>query len=102
MLYLRILEVTLRKPYVGTGTSGRGVKSPLDGTYSLPLACSLPLQPGTGVKPTSVKAKPECSFKCLRLGVPMVAQQVMNPTSNHEDVGSIPGLTQWVKDPALP
>ena len=22
----------------------------------------------------------------------------MNPTSNHEVVGSIPGLTQWVKD----
>ena len=25
-----------------------------------------------------------------------------NPTRNHEVVGSSPGLTQWVKDPALP
>ena len=29
-------------------------------------------------------------------------QQVMNPTSIHEDVDSIPGLTQWVKDLVFP
>ena len=36
------------------------------------------------------------------MGVPLVAQQVKDPTSIHEDAGMIPGLIQWVKGPVLP
>ena len=35
------------------------------------------------------------------LGVPVVAQWLTNPTRNNEVAGLIPGLPQWIKDPAL-
>ena len=30
-----------------------------------------------------------------------MAQRVKNPASIHADVGLIPGLAQWLKDPVL-
>ena len=31
-----------------------------------------------------------------------MAQRLTNPTRNHEVAGSLPGLSLWVKHPALP
>ena len=49
-----------------------------------------------------LKAKEK--FQCIKItlqGVPVVVQWLTNPTRNHEVVGSIPGLAQWVKDLVL-
>ena len=40
--------------------------------------------------------------KNVAVGLPVLAQQVKNLASIHEDVGSTPGLAQWVKDLVLP
>ena len=49
----------------------------------------------------SMVRKKERKRKETERGVPIVAQQVMNPTSIHGDMSLIPGLAQWVKDPTL-
>ena len=45
--------------------------------------------------------KSQLSLKVGR-GVPVMVQRLTNPTKIHEDSSSIPGLTQWVKDPTFP
>ena len=48
-----------------------------------------------------VEMKKQWPSKRESSGVPVVAQQVKHPTSTHEDVSLIPGLTQWVKGSSI-
>ena len=62
-----------------------------------PLAWELPFAEGVALKSQKDKKKKDINY-----GVLVMAQWLTNPTSIHEDTGSIHALAQWVKDPALP
>ena len=44
---------------------------------------------------------PKTTLKKTRWGVPIMAWQLKTLTSIHKDVGSIPGLAQWVQGPVV-
>ena len=58
---------------------------------------SQPFEIPGGLWKSSVRSPIKKTFRSSRCG-----SAVMNPTSICKDAGSIPGLAQWVKDPALP
>ena len=69
-------------------------------------AATAPIRPLTWEPPHAAGAAQEKAKrrkkKVFQEGSSHSGLVVANPTSNHEDVGSIPALAQWVKDPALP
>ena len=85
---LGVKENGARSPGRGRGASQHLLQG--WGTWGSPFTCSEPCFP---------HFQSDIKNSCFRSS--HYGSVVTSPTSIHEDVGSIPGHTQWVKDPVL-
>ena len=88
-------QVAHHLPMVDPIWPGQGEAEPLSPPF--PSSGGLPGTPSDHSVPSS---SPGAS-NAQDAGVPIVAQRLTNPTGILGDAGSIPGLTQWVGNPAL-
>ena len=68
---------------------------------SFPVALRPASLCGLQNKSKAKKQALEIMVKKLRQGVPIVAQQLTNPTRVHEDASLTPGLARRIRNPAF-
>ena len=96
---LRLSGPCVQAPPVQTGESWRDLTS-----WARPFPALLPPPSRTNRSGPGGRgqAEKETRKKEQSAGSSLCGSVVTNLASIHEDMGSIPGFTQWVKEPALP